>query len=103
MDPKDIELLEKYGWMVECESPFEIRDKDGNFASGIAAKIVLDFYRDQDSPPPTYFVLRKYNCGTLDMKTGKVDSDIIGITTNEDYAKEKRSVFCNYEPVISLD
>lgn len=103
MNINDIELLEKYGWVVECESPFEIRDKDGNFASGIAADIVLDFYREQDSPPPTYFVLRRYNCGAMNWETGKMDTDIIGITSNEDYAKERRSVFCNYEPVISLD
>jgi hypothetical protein len=33
----DIELLEEYGWEVECESPFEIRHKEtGAFASGEA-------------------------------------------------------------------
>ena len=36
------ELLEKLGWTIECHSPFEIRDKDGNFASGFAARIVMD-------------------------------------------------------------
>ncbi len=103
MDEKNIKLLEKYGWTVECESPFEIRHEDGSFASEIAADIVLKFYREQDSPPPTYFVLRRFHCGSMEwtLKTGK--SDIIGITTNEDYAKERRSTFCDYEPVISLD
>ena len=38
----DIKLLEENGWIVECESPFEIRTKDGSFASGEAAQIVLD-------------------------------------------------------------
>ena len=39
----DIELLEENGWVVECESPFEIRYEDGGaFATGLAAQIVLD-------------------------------------------------------------
>ena len=40
---EDMELLESNGWVVECESPFEIRYEDGRaFASGYAAQIVLD-------------------------------------------------------------
>lgn len=38
----DLNLLEDNGWEVECESPFEIRTKDGSFASGEAAMIVLN-------------------------------------------------------------
>jgi len=38
---EDIKLLEDNGWEVECHSPFEIRTKDGSFASGEAAYIVL--------------------------------------------------------------
>ncbi len=42
MDIKHIELLEKNGWTVECESPFEIRHKETNsFASGLGAESVL--------------------------------------------------------------
>lgn len=40
------ELLEKDGWTIECESPFEIRNTDGSFASGQAAHILLDYYRN---------------------------------------------------------
>jgi len=54
------------------------------------------------TPSPTYFVLRRANCGTID-KDGRADSDIIGVTINEEYAKSKQSVFCYYEPVILLD
>ena len=39
---EDIKLLEANGWEVECHSPFEIRTKDGSFASGEAAIIVLN-------------------------------------------------------------
>jgi len=43
MDELDIKLLEDNDWIVECEHPFEIRYVDGGaFASGFAAKIVLD-------------------------------------------------------------
>ena len=38
-----IKLLEENDWIVECESPFEIRYSDGGaFATGLAAQIVLD-------------------------------------------------------------
>ena len=38
----EVEFLKKHGWTVECESPFEIRHTDGSFATGQAAKAVLD-------------------------------------------------------------
>jgi len=41
-----------------------------------------------------YFIIRRYNSGTTADKT-----DIIGLTTDEEYAKSVRSVFCNYEEV----
>lgn len=43
MSEKDIGLLAKYGWVVECESPFEIRCEDGSFATLGAAVIVLEY------------------------------------------------------------
>jgi len=45
---EDEELLKENGWDVECESPFEIRYEDGGaFASGLAADIVLDYYKHE--------------------------------------------------------
>lgn len=41
-----------------------------------------------------YFVIRRYNCGTSADKT-----DILGLTTDEEYAKSRQSVFCGYEEV----
>lgn len=35
-------IIEKEGWVVECESPFEIRHEDGSFATGQAAVRVID-------------------------------------------------------------
>jgi hypothetical protein len=41
-----------------------------------------------------YFVIRRYNSGTSGDST-----DIIGLTTDEEYAKSRQSVFCGYEEV----
>ena len=48
MTPKEERLLEREGWTVECESPFEISDKDGNFAKGLAAYYVLCYLEEHD-------------------------------------------------------
>ena len=37
------EILEKHGWTIECESPYELRHTDGSFASGQAAWIVTNY------------------------------------------------------------
>ena len=50
-----------------------------------------------------YFVLRRANCGTLNLETGKMDTDIIGITDDEAFAKTMQSVFCYYEKVKFLE
>jgi hypothetical protein len=47
MDSYDTFLLEESGWVIECESPFEIRHQDGSFATLNAAQIVLDYIRRQ--------------------------------------------------------
>lgn len=49
MKSKDKELLEKYGWIVECESPFEVRHTDGSFASMQGAECVLDSCISEDA------------------------------------------------------
>ena len=36
------ELLSKNGWVLECESPLEIRHEDGSFATQQAANIVIN-------------------------------------------------------------
>ena len=43
------ELLARHGWIIECESPFEIRHKEsGSFATGLAAEIVVVFLKEAD-------------------------------------------------------
>lgn len=43
----DNELLEKNGWIVECESPFEIRMSD-SIATGYAVtEIINNIYRSE--------------------------------------------------------
>lgn len=41
-------MLEKYGWVIECESPYELRHSDGSFATGQAANIVELHYRNKE-------------------------------------------------------
>ena len=45
---EDKKLLKKYGWVVECESPFEISNSEGSFASGEAAYIILSHLQDNN-------------------------------------------------------
>lgn len=42
----DEQILEHYGWMLECESPFEISDENGARAKGLAASIVIRYLRE---------------------------------------------------------
>ena len=50
MNQEDIELLEENGWVVVCESPFEIEYQDDrrSCASGLAAEIVLIYLKTED-------------------------------------------------------
>ena len=41
MNNQEKELLESNGWSIECESPLEIRHKDGSLATQNAAKIII--------------------------------------------------------------
>lgn len=43
MNEDDKLILEKNGWIIECESPLEIKNEETNdFASGVATELVLD-------------------------------------------------------------
>lgn len=49
MSENDKDLLENNGWIVECESPLEIRSENGeSFASGLAAQFVIESLREND-------------------------------------------------------
>ena len=41
-------LMEKDGWTVVCESPFEIENVDGSVATGYGAKIIEMSYEEDD-------------------------------------------------------
>lgn len=41
----DNDILEENGWVIECESPFEIRHEDGSFASMQAVYIILHYLK----------------------------------------------------------
>lgn len=43
MNMKEVDhMLEAEGWTLECESPLEIRHEDGSFATGQAARAVIE-------------------------------------------------------------
>jgi len=51
VNPRDTRPpLEKAGWIIECESPFEIRHKDGSFATGQGAKIIQEIIEGKLTP-----------------------------------------------------
>jgi hypothetical protein len=60
MTQDDIDFLEKSGWTVECESPLEIRENEsGGFATGNAAKLVLESLREDEKKKNVEFVLNE--------------------------------------------
>ena len=49
MNKEDEKILNKHGWQVECESPFEIRNEEEEaFATNSAAKMVLASLREEE-------------------------------------------------------
>ncbi len=46
---QDADLCQRYSWLIESLSPFEIRHADGSFATGQAAEIVLRHLQEQDA------------------------------------------------------
>lgn len=43
----DEPFLESLGWTVECQSPLEIRHFEGSFATGFAAKVLVDYLKSE--------------------------------------------------------
>ena len=48
MDKKEIEMLERNGWNLDCESPFELSHVDGSFSKQQAAYYVLEGIRAEE-------------------------------------------------------
>ena len=44
MNESNEKLLEKHGWTVICESPFELENEDGDVATGEAADMILSLF-----------------------------------------------------------
>jgi len=43
----DEEILEYYGWVIVCQSPYEIQHFEGSFASGMATSHVINGLREE--------------------------------------------------------
>lgn len=43
----DDEIMTHFGWDIVCESPLEVSDNEGSFASGFAAQITIDYFKNE--------------------------------------------------------
>lgn len=96
MKEKDINLLEKYGWIVECESPFEIRHDDESFATNNAAKLILETLKKEEKLNKLPDTNRDYNQIYNDFWKDIIE-DKYGNIDIEQLKKE----LCDYEFMLS--
>jgi hypothetical protein len=49
MKEEEIKLLEKYGWIIECEFPLELyHEMTNSKATGLGAYIVYNYYKNYE-------------------------------------------------------
>jgi len=63
------DLLKENGWIIECESPFEIRHKDGSFASMNAAYSVAEKLRLSSVMSSVLLIKNAYKAELIDKDT----------------------------------
>ena len=64
---EDEKLLEENGWVVECESPFEIRHTEtGSFASLWAASAVVDDMKQSTKLERLWLIMESFEGGLID-------------------------------------
>lgn len=73
---KDLKLLEDNKWVVECQSPFEIR-KEGDFASGEAAHCVLESFKEKLKEKTEKVTMKPELRKFLDIEITKGFEDVI--------------------------
>lgn len=92
------------GNKVSLEDMVKILEKEYKYNSSIEAKCInelIRFYRKHKGyQEKEYYVIRKRNCATIG--PNGLDTDIIGISTDENKCKDMESVFCSYEKVKLL-
>jgi hypothetical protein len=44
----DKEILAERGWDLDCLSPLSITNNEGSYAVGLAAKIIIDCFKDEE-------------------------------------------------------
>ncbi len=89
MTQDDINFLESKGWVVECESPLEIREEDsGSFATGYAANLVLESLRDEEK------VEKKFNLNSSVAKLMERAFDDADYPSDQQYRIEPNKYFC---------
>lgn len=88
----DEEILEKNGWVMECESPLEITDNEGSFAKNRAARIVIDSFHDEyfEEQKEAFLtaskdLLRRFETGEISADEFKIKSYALMGDVDEDY------------------
>ena len=106
----EIILLEKNGWVVECESPFQIRHENGSFASGLAVELILKSLKEKVGNKKIIENDLK-NWDVYEAPTGNIfikfgDSYAIAIGTKNNLVPDKKNVWSNtaecYHDVYTL-
>ena len=93
--------IEKLGWIIECESPLEIRNEEtGDFASGYAARILIDELKSELHEESTNKKIRVF----VDMDGVLCDFDnahkeAIEKNPNIRYPQSQYGFFANLKPI----
>jgi hypothetical protein len=89
MNQKDMDFLEANGWVVECESPLEIRDQEtGSFATGYAARCVLESLRAEEKRSKIF---------VMNENVARIMQEAINTTDypeDQEYVIEPNKYFC---------
>ena len=105
------ELLEYNGWVVECESPFEIRhEESGSFATGLAAKMIAMQLEQEKYGDCALITIRDDNTSNEELYgLYYLIKDVIETRTsadlevNEEFDKKVTDYMCNqtgfYNPI----
>lgn len=80
------ELLERYGWTLESDSPLEISHEDGSLARGLPAELLIEHLREQETggsvnSSPRFAIIINCRCGNP-VNTDSIDCEAYNLCKN---------------------
>lgn len=87
----DEELLNKNGWEIECQSPFEIRHKNGSFATMDAAYIIVSKLKMNDIISDDKIYLEN-SCSNIKKTTEEIIKSVLKALDGEKSAQCKSTM-----------